>query len=117
MRGPAAADIPATHQKDQLRTVKHDKCKLPGRLTTDFQTYVEYSSSSVVGYAERQRCGERASTDLVESAANQVLAKRFVKRSRMQWTKGAYLLARVCPKVLNEGWEACFRQQEVLVLN
>ena len=62
-------------------------------------------------YAERQRCGERASTDLVESAANQVLAKRFVKRPRMQRTKGAYLLVQARPKVLNEGWEACFRWQ------
>ena len=43
---------------------------------------------------------------------NQVLAKRFVKRQQMQWTKkGTHLLVQARTKVLNEEWEECFRQQ------
>ncbi|OGX88480.1 hypothetical protein BEN47_19935 [Hymenobacter lapidarius] len=48
----------------------------------------------------------------MESAVNQVLAKRMVKRQQMQWTKkGAHLLVQARTKVLNEEWEDCFRQQ------
>lgn len=36
----------------------------------------------------------------------------MVKRQQMQWTKkGAHLLVQARTKVLNEEWEACFRQQ------
>ena len=63
-------------------------------------------------YAERQRCGERAFIDFIESAVNQVLVKRSVKRQEMQWTKkGARLLVQARTKGLNEDWEECFRQQ------
>ena len=41
----------------------------------------------MVDYSERQRYGERVSTGFVESAVNQMLAKRLVKRQQMQWTK------------------------------
>jgi hypothetical protein len=42
---------------------------------------------------ERYRCGERISTGFVESAANQVIAKRFLKKQQMRWTpRGAHLL-------------------------
>jgi hypothetical protein len=62
--------------------------------------------------SERQRYGERVSTGFVESAVNQLLAKRMVKRQQMQWTKkGAHLLVQARAKVLNEDWEDCFRQQ------
>jgi len=48
----------------------------------------------------------------VESAVNQVLARRLVKRQQMQWAKkGAHLLVQARTKVLNEDWEDCFRQQ------
>ena len=73
---------------------------------------MEQNSGFIVDYAERQRYGERVSTGFVESAVNQVLAKRMVKRQQMQWTKkGAHLLVQARTKVLNEDWEDCFRQQ------
>jgi hypothetical protein len=82
------------------------------RLIADFQTYVEQNSAFIVDYSERQRYGERVSTGFVESVVNQVLAKRFVKRQQMQWTKkGAHLLAQARSKALNEEWKDCFRQQ------
>ena len=91
---------------------KFVKLKLLSRLTTDFLTYVEQNSTSIVDYAKRQRYGERVSTDFVESAANQVLAKRLVKRRQMPWIKKeAPLLMKARTKLLNEEWEDYFRQQ------
>ncbi|OWP63246.1 ISKra4 family transposase [Hymenobacter amundsenii] len=105
-------DILATHQDDPLVAKKYGKLKPLSRLIADFQTYVEQNSSFIVDYSERHHYGERVSTGFVESAVNQVLAKRMVKRQQMQWTKkGAHLLVQARTKVLNEEWEDCFRQQ------
>src|SRR5258706_5809473 len=53
------------------------------------------------------RHGETISTAFVESAINQVLTKRFVKRQQMRWTeRGAHLLLQVRTKVLNEDWRS-----------
>lgn len=105
-------DALTTHQDDPLVARKYSKCKPLARLLADFHTYVEQNSGFIVDYAERQRYGERVSTGFVESAVNQVLAKRMVKRQQMQWTKkGAHLLVQARTKVLNEEWENCFRQQ------
>jgi hypothetical protein len=46
----------------------------------------------------------------VESAVNQVVSKRFVKKQQMQWTKkGARLLVQTRTQVLDERLEATFR--------
>lgn len=88
---------------------QYSKCKPLARLLADFHTYVEQNSAFIVDYSKRQRYGERVSTGFVESAVNQVLAKRMVKRQQMQWTKkGAHLLVQARTKVLNEEWEDCF---------
>ena len=105
-------DTLATHQDDPLVARKYSKWKPLARLIADFHTYVEQNSGFIVDYSERRRYGERVSTGFVESAVNQVLAKRMVKRQQMQWTrKGAHLLVQARTKVLNEEWEGCFRQQ------
>lgn len=105
-------DLLAVHQDDTLMARKYSKLKPLTRLIADFHTYVEQNSGFIVDYSERQRYGERVSTGFVESAVNQVLAKRMVKRQQMQWTrKGAHLLVQARTKVLNEEWEDCFRQQ------
>ena len=105
-------DILATHQDDPLVVKQYGKLKPLARLIADFQTYVEQNSGFIVDYSERHHYGERVSTGFVESAVNQVLAKRLVKRQQMQWTKkGAHLLVQARTKVLNEEWEDCFRQQ------
>lgn len=77
-------DALATHQDDPLVARKYSKCKPLARLLTAFHTYVEQNSGFIVDYAERQRYSERVSTGFVESAVNQVLAKRMVKRHQMQ---------------------------------
>ena len=105
-------DALATHQDNRLLAKQYGKLKPLARLIADFQTYAEQNGASIVDYSERQRYGERVPTGFVESAVNQVLAKRFVKRQQMQWTKkGAHLLVQVRTKVLNEEWKECFRQQ------
>ena len=102
----------ANHQVDRSISKKYDKLKPLARFITDFQTYVEQNATSIVDYSERHRYGERVSTGFVESTVNQVIAKRFVKHQQMQWTKkGAHLLLQARTKVLNQEWEACFRQR------
>jgi hypothetical protein len=43
----------------------------------------------------------------VESAVNQIVSKRFVKKQQMQWTKkGAHLLLQIRIEVLNGDWRS-----------
>ena len=57
----------------------------------------------ITNYGERYRNGEAIATGFVESAVNQIISKRFVKKQQMRWTKrGAHLLLQVRVKVLNE---------------
>ena len=47
------------------------------------------------------------STAFVESAINQVVSKRMVKKQQMRWTdRGAHLLLQVRTRVLNEEWRS-----------
>ena len=77
------------------------------------------NAGAIVNYGKRHRCGERISTGFVESAVNQVIAKRFVKKQQMRWTpRGAHLLLQIRTQVLNdelrasfEKWYPCFGVQ------
>ena len=43
----------------------------------------------------------------MESAVNQVVSKRFVKKQQMRWTEaGAHLLLQIRVQVLNGDWRA-----------
>ena len=65
----------------------------------------------IPNYGERYRDGERISTGFVESAVNQVISKRFVKKQQMRWTpRGAHLLLQTRTKVLNGDLEDTFRR-------
>jgi hypothetical protein len=69
----------------------------------EFQTYIERNAGYIPNYGERWRYGERISTAFVESAVNQVISKRMVKRQQMRWSpRGAHLLLQVRTRVLNE---------------
>jgi hypothetical protein len=58
-------------------------------------------------YGERYRKGQIISTAFVESAVNQAVSKRFVKKQQMQWTPaGAHLLLQIRVEVLNGDWRA-----------
>ena len=50
-----------------------------------------------------QRHGEPIATGFVESAVNQVVSKRLVKKQQMRWTPtGAHQLLQVRTRVLNK---------------
>jgi len=81
------------------------------RALDEFATYVDNNAGAIVNYGERYRCGERISTGFVESAVNQVIAKRFVKKQQMRWTpRGAHLLLQVRTQVLNDELPASFER-------
>ncbi|MBV9036972.1 MAG: ISKra4 family transposase [Acidobacteriaceae bacterium] len=77
----------------------------------ELHTYVERNQNFIPNYGERYRHGEKIASGFVESAVNQVVSKRMVKRQQMQWTqRGAHLLLQIRTRVLNEEWEDTFRR-------
>ncbi|OLV17246.1 hypothetical protein BOO71_0005119 [Deinococcus marmoris] len=73
--------------------------------------YIGNNHAYMVNYSEWYRAGERISTGFVESAVNQVISKRFVKKQSMGWTpRGAHLLLQIRTQVLNNELEDLFRQ-------
>ncbi|PZD70363.1 hypothetical protein C1752_13898 [Acaryochloris thomasi RCC1774] len=77
----------------------------------EFRVYIQNNLDFIVNYGERYRCGERISTGFVESAVNQIIAKRMVKKQQMRWTlKGAHLLLQVRTKVLDQRWKDAIKQ-------
>lgn len=81
------------------------------KTVKEFQTYIENNAAMITNYGERYRNGETIATGFVESAVNQIIAKRFVKKQQMRWTKqGAHLLLQVRVKVLNDELHESFRK-------
>ncbi|MGI8494562.1 MAG: ISKra4 family transposase [Pyrinomonadaceae bacterium] len=79
------------------------------KAVKEFQIYIENNHAMITNYGERYRNGEAIATGFVESAVNQIIAKRFVKKQQMRWTKrGAHLLLQVRVKVLNDELQANF---------
>jgi hypothetical protein len=65
-----------------------------------------------VHYAARRRRGEPISTAFVESAVNEIVAKRMNKRQQMRWNRTTvqpFLDVRTA--VLNDTLEAAFRRR------
>jgi len=78
----------------------------------EFATYLRRNADQIVDYGERHRAGERISTGFVESAINQIVAKRSSKRQSMRWTQpGAHLVLQTRTRVLNGELEDVFRRQ------
>jgi hypothetical protein len=72
---------------------------------------VECNQNFIPNDGERYRNGEKIASGFVESAVNQVVSKRMVKRQQMQWTqRGAHLLLQIRTRVLEEEWEDTFRR-------
>ena len=69
----------------------------------DFGNYITANQQYLVDYGDRYRNQERIATGFVESAVNQVVSKRMVKKQQMTWTKqGAHLLLQIRTRVINE---------------
>ncbi len=80
------------------------------KYVRELSIYISNNARYIVNYGERYRNGERISTGFAESAINQVLSKRMVKKQQMQWTpEGAHLLLQVRTQVLNDTWQDTFR--------
>jgi hypothetical protein len=68
----------------------------------EYHTYIFNNQTFIPNYAERYRYDEIISTSFAESAINEVVSKRMVKKQQMRWTKkGAHLLLQVRVKTLN----------------
>jgi hypothetical protein len=80
------------------------------RSLSDMVGYVGNNSTAMINDGERYRAGERISTGFVESAVNQIVSKRFVKKQSMRWSpKGAHLLLQIRTRVLDDELEGLFR--------
>jgi hypothetical protein len=59
----------------------------------EFEMYIRNNRKFIPNFGERRRHGETMSTAFVESAINQVISRRLVKKQQMEWTlRGACLL-------------------------
>jgi hypothetical protein len=81
-----------------------------GHSLGEFETYIRNNVDFIPNFGERYRQGDTSSTAFVESAINQIVSKRFVKKQQMQWTpRGAHLLLQTRTKMLNNDLESAFR--------
>jgi hypothetical protein len=72
------------------------------KVVREFDTYMRANAGSMPNYGERHRAGEVISSSMAESAVNQVVSKRMVKKQQMRWSpRGAHLLIQARTRVLN----------------
>jgi len=68
----------------------------------EFTTYIENNRNLIPNYGEKYRYGETITTSFVESAVNEIIAKRMVKKQQMQWSHiGAHYLLQARTATLN----------------
>jgi hypothetical protein len=73
------------------------------KAVREFRGYIEAKQNFIPNYGDRYRHGEKVSTAFAESAVNQVVSKRMVKKQQMRWSEsGAHNLLQVRTKVLND---------------
>jgi len=79
-------------------------------LTLPLLGYPERNEDALVHYAARQRRGEPISTAFVESAVNEIVAKRMNKKQQMRWNRTTVQpVLYVRRAVLNDTLEDAFR--------
>ena len=73
------------------------------KAVREFGAYIATNQPFIPDYGDRYRNDETITTSFVESAANQVVSKRFVKAQQMRWSqRGAHLLLQIRTEVLNK---------------
>ncbi len=81
------------------------------KAVAEFAGYIRANATWIPNYGERWRTGEAISSAFVESAVNQVVSKRMVKKQQMRWTpRGAHLLLQVRTRVLNDDLAVDFQR-------
>ena len=82
------------------------------RHVTELLGYLERNQDALVPYAARRRRGKPISTAFVESAVNEIVAKRMTKKQQMHWSRATvqpFLDVRTA--VLNRTLEDAFRRR------
>jgi len=82
------------------------------RHVSELLGYLERNQAALVHYAARRRRGEPISTAFVESAVNEIVAKRLNKAQQMRWSRASvqpFLDVRTA--VLNDTLEDAFRHR------
>jgi len=77
---------------------------------SELTCYLDANADSLPNYGARHRQGAAISTAFVESAVNEIVSRRMVKRQQMRWNRETvqpFLTVRV--HVLNETLEDAFR--------
>ena len=91
-----------------------DESESKKKLTTKLEEAFDYFDKNqgfIVNYGDRYRHGDPISTGFVESAVNQVVSKRFVKKQQMAWAdQNAHDLLQVRTTVLNDELRDHFEQ-------
>ena len=81
------------------------------KRTADLLAWLGSNADSLPCYRRRRQLGLPIATSPVESAVNQVVSRRMVKKLQMRWTKrGAQRLLDVRTEVLNGTLEDAFRR-------
>jgi len=96
---PDTPKSPALHNSQQQRKLL--------KAVREFGTYIT-SNRKIHCELWRSLAARRDHIDrFVESAINQVVSKRMVKKQQMRWTeRGAHLLLQVRTRVLNQEWRS-----------
>ena len=108
-RDRLAALLRWTSRKDVYEAAGIDRLQ---RHVTNLLGYLERNAGALVPYAARRRRGQPISTAFVESAVNEIVAKRMTKRQQMRWdgaTVQPFLDVRTA--VLNGALEDAFRRR------
>jgi hypothetical protein len=80
------------------------------RHLTAMTHYLDANADALPNYGAPYRAGEAISTAFAESAVNQIIAKRMIKRQQMRWNRDMvqpFLTVRVA--VLNDTLKQAFR--------
>ena len=77
------------------------------RMLREFGGYIDANRAFIPNYGDRWRNDEAISTAFAESAVNQIVSRRFVKKQQMRWTeRGSHHLLQIRTRVLNDEWRA-----------
>jgi hypothetical protein len=57
------------------------------KAVEEFHTYIQANAPFIPNYGERWRNDDIIASGFVESAVNEVVSKRMVKKQQMQWTQ------------------------------
>ena len=108
--GPSRTVIDVLKLQLEGESISPERKKLR-KAVQEFAGYIAANADFIPDYGDRYRNEETITTAFVESAVNQVVSKRMVKKQPMRWSqKGAHLLLQVRTQVLNAELRETFRE-------